>query len=124
MVNVLWITAIGMGLVFAVILLLWGLMALLVRLTAEKPARTVFEPEGEAEAVVVPASTEGLSTISDLRRKAAAAAVAFALSRQQQDLNDHTDVESTRSTLSAWQAVQRASQLSQRNQAPRKQVIR
>jgi Na+-transporting methylmalonyl-CoA/oxaloacetate decarboxylase gamma subunit len=66
----LWITLIGMGLVFVAIFLLWGLMALLVRITRDKP-QTETNP-GE----IIDSSS---NTIHTLKAKAAAVAVAAAL---------------------------------------------
>lgn len=94
------ITVIGMGLVFAAILVLWGLMALLVRLT----------PDGAAPAEAEPATQATESDINDdQRRRAAAIAVSVALARQRQ-LPASSDSPPT----SAWQAVHRARQLHQK----------
>lgn len=96
------ITAIGMGLVFAAILLLWGLMALLVRVTtrevsAEQPLP--FEPETAAN--------------TDLKHRAAAAAVAVALSEAAQPTVHAFPLPPT-ALVSAWQAVMRSSHLRER----------
>jgi Na+-transporting methylmalonyl-CoA/oxaloacetate decarboxylase gamma subunit len=66
------ITALGMGLVFVAILLLWGLMELLVRLL---PARAETPP---APVVVAPDVAE-LEAERERRRRAAVTAVAAAL---------------------------------------------
>ena len=63
----LWITLIGMGLVFAAIILLWGLMALLVNLTKDK----VEAQETVADTTVTDNGAQ--------KAMAAAAAVAVAL---------------------------------------------
>jgi hypothetical protein len=119
MVNVLWISAIGMGLVFLAILLLWGLMALLVRLTAEKPSglanalnTTADEPPVDA-ALLAP----GENGARARRQRAAAAGVAAALALRAQA---PTTGSQPAANLSTWQAVQRAGQLGQRNGAQRK----
>jgi Na+-transporting methylmalonyl-CoA/oxaloacetate decarboxylase gamma subunit len=91
------ITLVGMGLVFAAILLLWGLMALLVRL-ARAPEATL-EPPMVAE--------EGME------EQAAAAAVAFALQREAQATQAGFPLPPT-AFVSAWQAVRRSSQLNRR----------
>lgn len=118
MANALWISAIGMGLVFVAILLLWGLMALLVRLTAEKPAVLAepLETTLDDQPAGVP-ETDGNAGRA-LRQRAAAAGIAVALAMQ-----DHLASATGRqpsANLSAWQVVQRAGQLSLRNGAQRR----
>lgn len=93
--NALWITLIGMSLVFAVIGLLWLLMALLTRLTAERP-------------VAVPAESIA-DTDHDLRRRAAAVAVAVALALQQDTMASPPPYDPD----SAWRALMRARQIKQ-----------
>ena len=46
LVTSLWITLVGMGIVFGAIIVLWGLMAALTKYLADKqnPASTVPEP--------------------------------------------------------------------------------
>ncbi len=100
------ITVIGMGLVFAAILLLWGMMAALVRLT---PDRAEAGSEAEPEA---PAAEQ------ERKRRAAAAAVAVALAQADTTL-PHEFPEPPTAIVSAWQAVQRSRQLSQRGPRPR-----
>jgi Oxaloacetate decarboxylase, gamma chain. len=63
------ITGLGMGLVFLMIIVLWGIMALLVRLT-NRP-----EKEAETDDLESPASAEPRTYAA----QAAAAAVAYAL---------------------------------------------
>jgi Na+-transporting methylmalonyl-CoA/oxaloacetate decarboxylase gamma subunit len=46
--SALLISAIGMGLVFGVILLLWGLIALMVRVAADRPAAGGGETDDDA----------------------------------------------------------------------------
>ncbi len=113
MIDALWITLIGMGLVFIAILFLWGLMALLVRLTAEKA-----EPKPDE----APVPEEGSAGLLDARRRAAAAAVAVALSRRKPVRPQ--GMAQAAGSFSAWQAVQRANQLSQRVSTSRKKVVR
>ncbi len=113
MENALWITLIGMGLVFFAILLLWGLMVLLVRLTEK---RAVAEPEPD-----VPA----LAADPDLERKrkyrAAAAAVTFAMAMRLAE-EPEQGVQPTE-LVTAWQAIHRASQVSQRVIPQGKKVV-
>lgn len=113
MIHALWITVIGMSLVFAAILLLWGLMALLVRLTADRPAAPGGAPPAPAaEPLPVSAAEDtGEEANRVLRRRAAAAGAAAALAlRGGQPAPGGVQPSSN---LSAWQAVQRAGALRQ-----------
>ena len=107
------ITAIGMGLVFVAILLLWGLMEGLVKVTADRTARVPDVVPTEVRAAQIPADVE-----QAYKAEAAAAAVAIALSMRQSAPQKPGDS----SGISPWQAVLRAGQLSQRtNSFNRKQ---
>lgn len=86
------ITVVGMGLVFSAILLLWLLMALLVRVTSGR-VRLVDQPE-----------------IDDRKRRAAVAAVTIALARQASPEPRPFPLPPT-AIVSAWQAVTRANHL-------------
>lgn len=122
-VNALWITLIGMGLVFIAILLLWGLMALLVRVTAEKEGRK--EETMDAAPVMVSDAIPDDALLYDRKRRAAAAAVAVAAATAAgQKRLLPTPVERPAGAISSWQAVNRASQMSQRINASRKKVSR
>jgi Na+-transporting methylmalonyl-CoA/oxaloacetate decarboxylase gamma subunit len=99
------ITAIGMGLVFAAILLLWGVMALLVRLTSDRA------PAAEAASAQAAADAAAGSDL-ELRRQAAAAAVALALATAKPELSEFPLPETTQ--LSPWQAVMRSKMLNKR----------
>ncbi len=101
LIIALQITLVGMGLVFAAILLLWGIMALLVRLTA----RSV---EAEAE--------QKRATLTELERKqrAAAAAVAVALAQVAEASEPHEFPLPPTALVSAWQAVMRTRILNKR----------
>jgi Na+-transporting methylmalonyl-CoA/oxaloacetate decarboxylase gamma subunit len=101
MVIALEVTALGMGLVFAAIILLWWMMDLLTFLTADK-AKTSPEQVVSAEPV--------LPMESDLRATAAAVAVAIALAEQQASLA-HTLSEPPTAIVSAWQLGTRTRQL-------------
>ena len=94
--TALLIMVIGMGVVFASILLLWGMMALLVRLTTDQPRA---EPAAEDD-------------LTDLHQKAAAAAVAVA--RQRAISTMAAQVVPPTAVVSPWQAVMRARQYRQR----------
>ena len=112
----LWITLIGMGLVFVAILLLWGLMEVMVRLSmrfggAEKHEFST-EIDGETEIQELPV----LAASGDHKKRAAAAAVAIALALRQR-MRPASPVQSTGS---AWQAVNRTRQLTQSTHITRK----
>jgi sodium pump decarboxylase gamma subunit len=102
---VLIITVIGMGLVFAAILLLWGVIALLVRIVKDPP-----EPE-EAPAQPAPAVA---ATGDQQRRMAAAAAVAIALAQAADRSEPHEFPLPPTALVSAWQAVMRTRMLNRR----------
>ena len=98
------ITGIGMGLVFVMIFALWGIMALLVKLT-NKP-----EAEEEAEEVVESAPVSEVVPAQDPNAELAAAiAVAWALAEQasayafKPSLQSHSE--------NAWLNVGRTQQL-------------
>ncbi len=126
------ITLIGMGLVFAALVLLWGLMYLMVRLANHFfPDR---EEEGAGEDIdtgedVSPLEPQ-IGSDTELRKQAAATAVAVGLS-----LNASTDAAaaaavavalslksrggaldafSQTTSTSSWQAIHRANRLTQR----------
>lgn len=104
------ITAIGMGLVFAVIIFLWGLMALLMRLTSRVSStdENVLEV-AESDQPLVPEMAEVES-----QRKAAAAAVAVNLALASSDnLRGPRGFSDASDRLNPWVAVHRARQLHQ-----------
>ncbi len=100
------ITIVGMGIVFAMILVLWGIMVLLVRLTnrpeneeaAEESAVSLPEPEPVA-----------VTSASDASALAAAIAVAYALSVKPKTVFA-SDTQSIQ-TGSTWLAAGRAQQI-------------
>jgi Na+-transporting methylmalonyl-CoA/oxaloacetate decarboxylase gamma subunit len=108
LVSALWITLIGMGLVFVALLLLWGLMALLVNATSRMAER-------EAAAVEEDAAEEELPDASATRRKAAAAAVAVAMAAAgtsgAQPMAQAS--QNTTERPGTWQAVMRSNRLNQ-----------
>ena len=92
------ITGVGMALVFGMILVLWLVMLILTRLTADRPADEAL-----------PADDTHV-----LKQRAAAIAVATALA-QQQDVNQpHPFPLPPTAIVTAWQAVQRGRLLSQK----------
>jgi len=102
LIVALQITLIGMGLVFAAIILLWGLMALLVRLAGDPVAK-------EAPPDASPADDRSAD-----KRLAAATAVAIALAQQSDSTKPHEFPLPPTAIVSAWQAVLRTRMLSKR----------
>ncbi len=101
LILALQITLVGMGLVFAAILLLWGVMALLVRLTARS-----VEAEAEQERAAL--------TELERKQRAAAAAVAIALAQTAEASEPHEFPLPPTAIVSAWQAVMRTRILNKR----------
>lgn len=97
--TALWITLLGMGLVFGAIILLWAMMILLVNLTAEK--ERAESDSGQPEAA---------QAKSDLAQ-AAAVAVAIALAEQQIS-SARPLPEPPTALVSAWQLGMRTRQQS------------
>ncbi|HSD85637.1 MAG TPA: OadG family transporter subunit, partial [Anaerolineae bacterium] len=95
------ITLIGMSLVFGVIIVLWLVMLLLVRITAqrEKPIEEAAAPSPIDQSAV--------------KRRAAIAAVSVALAHELTP-QLHEFPEPPTSLVSAWQAIQRSRYLTQR----------
>ena len=90
------ITAVGMGLVFGAIILLWGLMSLLTRFLAEKEAAHEVRDE-----------------VREQTARAAAAAVAVALAEQAQSRVGYFPMPNT-ALVSAWQLGMRSRQMYQK----------
>ena len=93
------ITLIGMGLVFAALILIWWMMALLTKFTAEKeiPASETASPAAE----------------NDEKAQAAALAVAIAMAEHQLS-QAHPLQDPPTAIVSAWQLGMRSRQLSQK----------
>jgi len=100
------ITVVGMALVFGAIVLLWVMMSLLMRLTAEQAAVEQQERDDEYE----------------LKRRAAVTAVAVALAHDEDQSQPHAFPLPATAIVTAWQAVQRGRLLSQKGprQDPRR----
>ena len=98
------ITVIGMGIVFAMILILWGIMVLLVKLT-NRP-----EKEEATEEIAAPLPEPmAVATVADASALAAAIAVAYALSVKPKTAfaGDTQSIQ----TGSTWLAAGRAQQI-------------
>jgi Na+-transporting methylmalonyl-CoA/oxaloacetate decarboxylase gamma subunit len=117
MLIALQITALGMGLVFGAIILLWWMMNLLTFITADK--KTAAQPGTGASdsAEAAPAMD------SDLKAQAAAVAVAIALA-EQQAAGTHVFPEPPTTIVSAWQLGMRTRQMYQKGGSVRRRVMR
>jgi Na+-transporting methylmalonyl-CoA/oxaloacetate decarboxylase gamma subunit len=96
------ITLVGMGLVFAAILILWGLMAILVRIAPECHTKNNIE------------ETRFALVETERKRRAAATAVAIALAQQADMTEPHEFPLPPTAIVSAWQAVMRTRMLNKR----------
>jgi sodium pump decarboxylase gamma subunit len=116
--NNLWIalqiTALGMGLVFAAIILLWAMMNLLTSITADK--HTSSQPNESSVDAAQPVTTKD----RDRRAQAAAVAVAIALAEQQASGARPLPTPPT-TIISAWQLGMRTRQLYQKSLPVRRQ---
>jgi len=119
MVNALWITLIGMGMVFVAILLLWGLMEVIVWLTTEKKPAILPVVETEGNQLFVETG-RGRSQ----KQQAAAAAVAAALALHKQTREEVSTPPLPTTTLSAWQAAHRAGAIGQQFSNKKTKVMR
>jgi Na+-transporting methylmalonyl-CoA/oxaloacetate decarboxylase gamma subunit len=107
------ITVLGMGLVFAAIILLWGMIKLLTFLTADKRAFSRLESAR-------PDSLEAMPAEEDLKARAAAVAVAIALAEQQSS-GAHPLRTPPTAIVSAWQLGMRTRQMYQKGLPVRRQ---
>ena len=99
------ITAVGMGLVFAAIILLWWMMALMTSLLAEK--------ESPAETAASDSAGAASGSEHDIKARAAAVAVAAALA-DHRVTHIHPLADPPTAIVSAWQLGMRTRQLSQK----------
>ena len=100
------ITALGMGLVFGAILLLWLMMVILTLLTAEKES-----PEEE----VLASDSLAADSVSETGYKLQAAAVAVAIALAEQELSSaHPLPDPPTAIVSAWQLGMRTRQSSEK----------
>lgn len=106
------ITAIGMGLVFAVIIFLWGLMALMMRFTSRtKPVKVEqISTTASPEQVPIPPTSQ----IFERGKRVIAAAVAVNLMLESEKLKSSQGEVQRLGQLSPWQAVHRTRQLEQK----------
>ena len=111
------ISLFGMGIVFGIIVLTWGIMAALTRIPPGKDELGASdEAEEEAEAAEV-IEVEPLRAPGAERAAAAAVAVALALGHRAHTPRPHHREEAA---VSAWQSVMRGRQLKQTYRRPRR----
>lgn len=106
------ITALGMGLVFGAIILLWGMMALLTAVTAEKESPAEEEPASDSPKVDSPPQ-------ADSKLQVALLAVAMALAEQGQTSARPLEQPPT-ALVSAWQLGMRTRQMSEKGTMKRR----
>jgi len=115
------ITTLGMGLVFAALILLWWMMALLTSITADKESAS---PTGTISDSAEPFDqTQGrpVSVIeNDDKARVAAIAVAFALAQEETALA-HPLSDPPTAIVSAWQLGTRTKQLYQKSERIKRQ---
>lgn len=100
------IAAIGMGLVFLALVLLWGLMALMAKIPAEKES----EKKTPSEEISVAIPEVEIIPLKDVRKKAAVAAVAAALGLQKNALSFKPR---SPHAVSSWLVTRRSGQFNQ-----------
>lgn len=96
-VQSLWITAIGMSLVFIGIIVLWGLMQVLVYVFTEK--KPIYKEK------------ETIADTDELEQKRLAAAIAVACMIGMYNTSISYSSHKERESISAWQAVHRSHQI-------------
>jgi Na+-transporting methylmalonyl-CoA/oxaloacetate decarboxylase gamma subunit len=102
LIDALQITIVGMGLVFAAILLLWGMMAILVRITSAS-SRSV--PKNSYQIGQDQKEEDKMELVR--KRRAALAAVAIAYAQHQSGTKLHEFPLPPTPLVSAWQTVLR-----------------
>ena len=106
------VTAIGMGLVFVVIIFFWWMMNVLVRATTKNEIPT------DTAKVKMTADTGRMTELArfETRRRAAAAAVAVALAMEEAGIHKRPGMtQGDMAKMSPWQSTHRAQQLTQYN---------
>ena len=115
MLIALQITALGMGLVFAAIILLWWMMNLLTAITAKK--------EAPSSASISVSDSAGAAPVMEGEHKAQAAAVAVAIAlAEQQASTARPLIEPPTTIVSAWQLGMRTRQMYQKGNSIRRRA--
>ncbi len=115
--QALLITAIGMGLVFLGILILWGMMALLVFIFRDRLPKLVDVKQDASLPIKMKAAVAAVAVAkanAELRSQAAAAAVATLLAAGS---TAAMAIERPGTGASSWQIVHRMNQINLRNNA-------
>jgi Na+-transporting methylmalonyl-CoA/oxaloacetate decarboxylase gamma subunit len=108
--TALWITALGMGLVFGAIIVLWLMMVLLTAVSGDKKTAIDSKPETALKAL-----TPHLSPIGSGENQARAAAIAVAMALAEQESSAaHPLPEPPTAIVSAWQLGMRTRLLAQK----------
>jgi Na+-transporting methylmalonyl-CoA/oxaloacetate decarboxylase gamma subunit len=122
--DALLISLFGMGIVFGIIVLLWGIMAALTRIPPGKDELAEAEQERAAESTDTAEAIEAAPIALPNAACAAAAAVAVALalaqSKSMRTIRVAARTEPSTHTVSAWQSVMRGRQLKQTYRRPRR----
>jgi Na+-transporting methylmalonyl-CoA/oxaloacetate decarboxylase gamma subunit len=113
MIIALQITALGMGLVFAAIILLWWMMNMLTFLTTDTKL--------ESHVSETPSQLSEGFTEDELKVQAVAVAVAMAVAEQQGSAS-HLFVEPSPVIVSAWQLGMRTRQMYQKGSSMRRRA--
>lgn len=108
LINALLVTAIGMGLVFTSILLLWGMMAALVNIAG------IQRKENTSSSITNTKSIDTDVNLTDRKKRAAAIAVGIALAQLADQNEPHDFPLPPTALVSAWQAVMRTKMHSKR----------
>jgi Na+-transporting methylmalonyl-CoA/oxaloacetate decarboxylase gamma subunit len=106
--NALFISLVGMGLVFIGLMALWLMMLILVKVTKEKETTQVFKND---ELKILNRNEE-----LEYKRKAASAAVVVTMALSDASLFSFTNKE--KEVISPWQAANRNSQVSANHNLP------
>lgn len=113
--NLAWglqITVVGMGLVFLLLALLWGLLTLVLRLDPAPAVPPVPPEAASAPATTAPAADEGAAGLDTARAAAIALAIALHRARQRGAADPHMRMHWPGSLLHAsrWVAAGRVRQ--------------
>lgn len=104
------IAGIGMGLVFVMILFLWGLMALMMRLTSGGKS----QPQADEDLIKTEISPIAEIESTEKMRQAAVAAVAAAMALGRKVSRSRNLIAGESTQQSTWQTFHRARQLENR----------
>jgi Na+-transporting methylmalonyl-CoA/oxaloacetate decarboxylase gamma subunit len=111
------VSLLGMGIVFGIIILTWGIMAALTRIP---PGKDELAEAQESEAEEAGAGAVAATLPDPARAAAAAVAVALALGQQARPVRARPRAEPATTAISAWQSVMRGRQLKQTYRRPRR----